>query len=611
MNGNEKRRKKFQKYSVADNTLYMLRTARSTDKRVILNILIWSVLAIITPLVPSVILKLMINVIDGKAGAAAVVYVIIGYILISVIAECSKNYINFFNDKARVRIRYRCMGLIMSKSMSIPYGKIEDREQRSVLDKANAFIDFDSAGAGGIIEDYKNIMCDIFGITVVISLITRLAPGLSLVLVLSGILIFIIQFKLAEQDKETVSELLPYRNKLKYLAIGKPTEIKAAKDIRIYNISAWFSALSNVIIGDRKKIMDNFIKHLSVVTAAEVLICIIRDAFVMYVLISYVLQGKSDTGDFVFYFGIVNSFNLWVVQMASHFGFHIKQCMQCTDFRRFVETEDEDNGKMPTVDLNTEGGCEIEFDNISFSYDNQNDALKNISFKVKKGEKTAIVGENGAGKTTCMKILSGLYSPSEGTVKINGTDIADLPSEQRYSLFSAVFQDAFCLAGSVKDNIALSDICDEAKLKAAAEKAGLSEKINSLKYGFDTYINKELYKDAVSLSGGEMQKLFLARALYKDAPVIILDEPTSALDPIAENELYMRFNDLVKDKTAFYISHRLSSTRFCDRIIFLQNGEITECGTHQQLMDLNGAYCKMYKMQSYYYNVDKEEPYEI
>lgn len=607
----KKKTEHFKQYSVTDNTVYMLKTARSVNKHAYLYIILWSALSVITPLVPSVILKLMIDVIDGEKGGSAVIYIIAAYIIISIVTECAKNRIGYHTDKINVNIRYSCMSLITGKSMRIPYADIESRKMRNILDKAENFVSMDYLGAGKIADDYKNILCDIFGITVAISLIASLNPIMSLVLIVTGILVFTIQYKLSIQDKETVTKLLPYAKKLKYLAIGKPTEIKAAKDIRIYNISSWFSALSNIIIGDRKKIMDDFIKHLSLVSAAEALICIIRDTAVMYFLITAVLQGKTDASGFVFYFGIINAFNLWVVQISSHFGFHVKQCMQCADFRMFVEAEDECGDENADINADIPDGCEIEFDNISFSYDNCNKALDGVSLKVGKKEKIAIVGENGAGKTTCMKLLCGLYAPSSGTVKINGTDISQLSVRQRYSLFSAVFQDAFCLAGSIRDNIVLSDICDNEKLNDAIAKAGLSEKTDSLKNGVDTPIDRELYKDAVSFSGGEMQKLFLARALYKDAPVIILDEPTAALDPIAENELYMRFNELSKNKTAFYISHRLSSTRFCDRIIFLENGKITEIGTHEQLMQLKGSYCKMYKMQSYYYNIDRGGAYEV
>lgn len=162
------------------------------------------------------------------------------------------------------------------------------------------------------------------------------------------------------------------------------------------------------------------------------------------------------------------------------------------------------------------------------------------------------------------------------------------------------------LPASIKENIALSEEIDYEKLEKSAEMSGIGEKVAELHSGMDTLLNKELNENGIELSGGELQKMFLARALYKDAPIVILDEPTAALDPIAESELYTKFNSLTKDKTAFYISHRLSSTRFCDRIIFLKDGEITETGTHGQLMELKGDYFKMYEMQSYYYKEERD-----
>ena len=224
-----------------------------------------------------------------------------------------------------------------------------------------------------------------------------------------------------------------------------------------------------------------------------------------------------------------------------------------------------------------------------------------MSFKVNRGENIAIVGENGAGKTTAVKLLCGLYYPTSGEILINGKSSHDFSSDSYFNLFSAVFQDYYFMPMTIAENICTASDYDRKKLFAAFDKAGISEKINSLPLKEKTYMIKDVYKDAADFSGGEKQKLLLAKAIYKNAPVLILDEPTAALDPIAENELYLKYNEMTIGKISFFISHRLSSTRFCDRILLVKDGKIAESGTHDELMALKGLYYRMYQVQSYYY----------
>ena len=227
------------------------------------------------------------------------------------------------------------------------------------------------------------------------------------------------------------------------------------------------------------------------------------------------------------------------------------------------------------------------------------------------GEHLAVVGLNGAGKTTLIKLISGFYDPTEGRVTWNGTDIREFDRREYYKLFSAVFQDLTIIPGSLTVNVAASETdIDMDKVRRCVEKADLTKKFESLPKGFDTNLNREVYEDAVELSGGERQRLMLARALYKDAPVLILDEPTAALDPIAESEIYQKYNDMTAGKSAVYISHRLASTRFCDRIILIENNTIVEEGTHEELLKRNGRYAELFEIQSRYYR-DNYRPEEV
>lgn len=247
--------------------------------------------------------------------------------------------------------------------------------------------------------------------------------------------------------------------------------------------------------------------------------------------------------------------------------------------------------------------CEIKLENVRYRYPGaEKDTIKGLDLTIHAGEKLAIVGLNGAGKTTLVKLICGFLDPTEGRVLFNGKDVRTLNRRDYYALFSAVFQRFSLLESSIIENIAQRiDGIDERRAWDCAEKAGLTEKIRSLPKGMYTHFGRSVYEDGAELSGGETQRLMLARALYKDGPIIALDEPTAALDPIAENDIYQKYSSMTQGRTSLFISHRLASTRFCDRIIMLKDGCISEAGTHDELMRRGGEYAKLFAVQSKYY----------
>lgn len=228
--------------------------------------------------------------------------------------------------------------------------------------------------------------------------------------------------------------------------------------------------------------------------------------------------------------------------------------------------------------------------------------MKDLALTIRAGEKVAIVGLNGAGKTTLIKLISGLLDPSDGQVLLNGVDIREFNRGDYYSVFSTVSQNFSVLDTTIAENVSQTvKPFDRAKVEKCLDLAGLSQRIGQLSAGIDTKLGKKLWDDGLELSGGEIQRLMLARALYRNAPILVLDEPTAALDPLAENDIYLKYNEMTENKTSIFVSHRLASTRFCDRILFIGNGGIQEEGSHEDLLALGGAYSDLFQVQSRYY----------
>ena len=263
------------------------------------------------------------------------------------------------------------------------------------------------------------------------------------------------------------------------------------------------------------------------------------------------------------------------------------------------------DGTLP-VEKRLDNEYELEFRNVSFHYpNNDNMVLQNVSFKLKTGQKLALVGRNGAGKTTFIKLLCRLYDPTEGEILLNGIDIRKYDYNEYIRLFSIVFQDYKIFSFSVAENVAAGPEFDRERVIESLQKAGIYERVKSMKSGIDSRLLKDQQdgdEEGIEISGGEKQKIALARALYRDAPMVILDEPTSALDPIAEQDIYTRFNDMVAEKTAVFISHRMSSCRFCDEIAVFDEGRIVQHGTHDVLVaEKEGIYHRMWEAQAQYY----------
>ncbi|QOW60213.1 ABC transporter ATP-binding protein [Treponema pedis] len=380
-----------------------------------------------------------------------------------------------------------------------------------------------------------------------------------------------------------------------------------SKDIRMYNMKSW-------LIENFKTYHEKHSAYLKKETLVKIggkilnaLTVFTRDIFAYIYLIYKLSTGVIAISEFVFLIALVMEFSKWMDAIVLQINNLIVFSAQADHIRDFLETKDKYSEGSLLENAVSEKPS-IEFNNISYRYSEKSAWIfKNFNLKINPGEKLALVGVNGAGKTTLMHLLMGLLEPVEGEILIDGKPSSSFKKTEYYSLFSPVFQDINIFPETISANIAGSETFDEQKLNDAIITSGLAETVKSLPDGKETFLIKTSRDEAIDLSGGQNQRMLLARALYKNAKINILDEPTAALDPIAESRIYEEYDSMSKDKTSIFISHRLASTRFCNRIIFLEYGKIIEEGSHDELMSRSSKYREMYEIQSKYYQEEKEE----
>lgn len=593
---------KREKIRYLDNIRYMFQNWAKWNSKSFLYLVVWVPALIVVPMLGAYVPKAMI---DSIEAGVSIPQLVLKITLISGGIAAASWIGPFMEQKMQgaaqiIRMRYAVMAF--NKLMTCDYVNVESLAGRERFERSRRF-----TGNDGM--PYSSYFCivvcqlavAVFGLLTSAALLVKL-PVLMLVLILAAsaaeFFVFLQEFR---YDEKVGTKISQFYVRLNYF-YRTSHDFFAGKDVRLYGLSDWFARITAGVMQSLVKVQNKYLRVSFTVTTGRALISMLRDLAAYFFLIAAVLNESITVSDFIFYFGIVTGFSGYISLLLYQLR-ALKQCaLECQKYREFVQRPQEGAADKP--DLITDGACSIEFQDVGFRYpDAETQTIHNMSFSVRPGENIAIVGENGAGKTTAIKLLCGLYAPGSGKILVNGRDIKDYSQKSIFDLFSVVFQDYHFLPLSVEKNISLQseDEIDHARVAQVLQKAGMKEKIDSLPQGAASHMDKTIYKDAVDFSGGEKQKLLLARALYKDAPILVLDEPTAALDPIAENELYLQYSALSKGKTSFFISHRLSSTRFCDRILFIADGTVAEVGTHEELMAKKGRYYRMYQLQSYYY----------
>ena len=580
-----------------DNFKYMLSNWLKWDKKSLKFFFLWVPALVLQPLVTAYIPKAMIDAINNGVTVGDMTVIVA---LLSLLLTLTIWLDPFMKELVRggariVRMRYAVAAF--RKTLTTDYVNIESFEGREKQKRAEAFYNARFSSGADFVEQCAHFLVCVIGVIASSVLLYKVNYFMILLILLICVCEFFLLKILKTKQSETTDNYSKLSGKFEYFyKLSKNAE--ASKDIKLYGFSDYLVKTAADFIYQIEHINAKYTKQSAAISGVRALLNLVRE-LVAYAYLTYlVLKNRLSVSDFIFCFGIITGFSNWIMNLVFSFMEISRCCTDCALYREFVE-ESVSEGK-PEVDFGEVRS--IEFSNVFFTYPaSDTETIRNMSFKVNKGENIAIVGENGAGKTTAIKLLCGLYYPSEGDILINGRSSREFSSDSYFDLFSAVFQDYCFMPMTIAENITAEQSYDKERLFAAFDKAGITDKINSLSEKENTLMVKDVYKNAADFSGGEKQKLLLAKAVYKNAPVLILDEPTAALDPISENELYLKYNELTEDKISFFISHRLSSTRFCDRILFIKDGAVAESGTHEELMAKKGAYYRMYQTQSMYY----------
>lgn len=595
-------KKKPHRYNVVQNISYVLKNLWEWDRKAIMFSVIQIPAFVVLPLLNLYLPKIVLDDIERNISIEKICFHIITIVGSILLINLITKYLSSKIDLYSISNHRKYIMMLDTKLMDMDYEIAESPQGRRMYQKAQNAL-FDKNRVSGIINTIVQLSINIFGFIAYASIISKLSPLIVLMLLLTygidGLILLSvrnIEHKLKD-DKATAFRRI---NRL----VAKARDLELAKDIRLYSMLDWIKYMGDIFIKDEYRVEKTLAIRRFVAGLESAILIFARDGIVYAYLIYKLISKDASAGDVVLYLSAIFGFSSWIGGIAEYVDRLLTTSLFFCDIREFIELPDEMNRGSGCSLPEKNSAVKIEIENLSFTYpDSDKPTLKNINLTINEGEKIAIVGVNGAGKTTLIKLLCGLYSPTQGNIKVNGKNISEYNRDEYYSLFSVVFQDVRALPVTILENVSLMSKAesDIDKVKRCISQAGLEEKVYSLKHGLDSILIRGVNDGATDFSGGEMQKLMLARAIYKTAPIMILDEPTAALDPIAESEMYMQYNELSYNRTSVYISHRLASTKFCDRIILLDGSEIVEEGTHDELMSLHGIYANMFETQSQYY----------
>ena len=589
------------KYGIRQNVCFMVRTAWEKRRQVLLLCVVLAAVQVALNLAQLYIAPEILVKVEQGAPVRELLQTIGFFAAVLFVLQGAAAYCEAVRMPGEIDVRCAVIRMISRKNGETSYPNVHDSKILKLEEQTQRATSGNDDAAEHIWHTLTELLANLGGFAVYLLLLCRLSRFLILLVVLTAAADFFVSHYINEWEYRHRDEREQYDKELHYF-LDKPRQVQLAKEIRVFGLAPWLRELREKSLRALAAFITRREKTCLWANAADVVLTLMRNGIAYAYLIRQTLVQGWPASTFLLYFTAVSGAAAWVTGILTQCSQLHKESIDLSRVQEYLHIPEPfrfAGGLQPPA----ADGYELRLENVSFRYPGtEKDIIKQMNLTIRPGERLAVVGLNGAGKTTMVMLLCGFYDPTEGRVLLNGQDIRAFDRSAYYRLFSAVFQGFSILDTTIAECVAqTAENIDREKVERCLAQAGLTQAIEQFPQGVNTHFGRDVYLDGVQLSGGQTQRLMLARALYKDGPILILDEPTAALDPIAENDIYQKYSDMTAGKTSVFISHRLASTRFCDRILFIADGGIAEEGTHQELLAKGGAYAQLFAVQSRYY----------